>query len=122
MSSLNCFPEEVFTSCLRRAVRGSSGSRPFETVVDILCTSRRESLSKLIAGLQNLIFFTANSVRLVSSTGRFSSLSSGRLEILIHERWGTVCNDSFDITAANVACRQLGFSGANSYSTVGSIQ
>ncbi|XP_072411948.1 scavenger receptor cysteine-rich domain-containing protein DMBT1-like [Chiloscyllium punctatum] len=45
-----------------------------------------------------------NSVRL--DGGR--SNCSGRVEIMCDTRWGSVCGNSWDITAANVVCRQLG--------------
>ena len=56
-------------------------------------------------------------VRLARGLISNSTYLSGRLEIFINGHWGTVCDDSFGTNDANVACRQLGFMGANSVIT-----
>ena len=54
-------------------------------------------------------------VRLVDGTTSIN-VTGGRLEICVNGEWGSVCNDGptsytdgFDIEAARVVCRQLGF-------------
>ena len=43
-----------------------------------------------------------------------SSYISGRLEMFNVGQWVTVCSHSFDFADADVACRQLGFTGGAS--------
>ena len=60
-------------------------------------------------------------MRLVSDSGRTLNLSSGRLEILINNQWGTVCSNFFSQTEADVACRQMGYNSANGFTEISKI-
>jgi len=51
-------------------------------------------------------------LRLARGSLTSSAYMSGRLEIYLGGQWGTVCDDFWDSTNSDVACRQLGFSGA----------
>ena len=62
------------------------------------------------------------SIRL-NNDGDQSRINSGRLEIYNSDIWGTVCDDGFGLTEANVACQELGYTnGALFYGTVGSLR
>ncbi|XP_071810116.1 neurotrypsin-like [Asterias amurensis] len=49
-----------------------------------------------------------NTIRLAGE----SNGTSGRVEIYKDGYWGAICDNDWDITDAGVACRQLGFAGA----------
>ena len=40
-----------------------------------------------------------------------SSPDEGRVEVNIGSGWGTVCDDDFDVNAATVVCKMLGYTG-----------
>ena len=55
-------------------------------------------------------------LRLVRDRTTSYNFTSGRLEVFINGRWGTICNDAdFGLPEATVACQQLGWNGGSSY-------
>ncbi|XP_056018025.1 neurotrypsin-like [Ostrea edulis] len=48
----------------------------------------------------------SNYLRLLNVAGK---RNEGILQLNFANQWGTICDDGFDIVAANIACKQLGF-------------
>merc|ERR1719266_1816592 len=68
---------------------------------------RRWTLAHWNLGRFNTYWY--QDIRLVGG----SHQKEGRVEILHDGKWGTICDDSWDINDANVACRQLCFTRAS---------
>ncbi|XP_030847771.1 deleted in malignant brain tumors 1 protein-like [Strongylocentrotus purpuratus] len=84
---------------------------------DVSCNGTETNLgdcSNAGLGVHNCAHFEdagvrcSTGVRLVDGT----MLGSGRVEVLYNGEWGTVCNDGWDLTDANVVCRSLGLGAA----------
>ena len=46
---------------------------------------------------------------------------TGRLEIFLNGRWGTICREGFTNGATQAACQQLGYKDQSTFGTVGAF-
>ncbi|XP_011405883.1 PREDICTED: neurotrypsin-like [Amphimedon queenslandica] len=79
----------------------------FSTIIKSSCTSNSEDV--YVSCYSTRIWDNPYSGQIRLQGGPYTSY--GRLEVYCNEQWGTVCTNTFDVTDATVACRQLGYSG-----------
>ncbi|EDO47779.1 predicted protein, partial [Nematostella vectensis] len=58
---------------------------------------------------------TSNPIIFVRLVGPYSHLGEGRVEVFYRGRWGTICQNGFDLRDAAVVCRMLGYRSALGY-------
>ena len=72
------------------------------------CLTLELNAAAIISSFVLILGCSHGSIRLRDGTASMN----GRVEVCLNGDWGTVCDDGWTTIDANVACRQLGYSGS----------
>ena len=108
--------EDMLTSC---AYDSNTNDCFHSDDAGVTCIAERMLIIKSYSNLSFIwypfltVVCANGDLRLAGST----TAGQGRVEICINETWGTICDDSWGVPDASVACQALGFSRFGELST-----
>ncbi|GAB1602438.1 neurotrypsin-like [Argonauta hians] len=117
MSDVNCIGEELSVwDCDHIDQHYCSHREDASVVCDNISNKNSSSSSSSSSSSTTttrpwIISSGSGKIQLVGENSR----SYGRVEVLHAGRWGTICDDWWDVRNANVVCRMLGFSSGETY-------
>ncbi|XP_063313560.1 lysyl oxidase homolog 3 isoform X10 [Pelobates fuscus] len=110
LHSVQCTGSEVHLSlCPMDFYKVNSSSTCDGSPVVVSCSMGHAISSSLLSNKKKKV--TAQREETIRLKGG-SRPGEGRVEILKNGQWGTVCDDRWDLQAASVVCRELGFGSA----------
>nr|AWV50460.1 SR-I [Amphioctopus fangsiao] len=110
MSDVNCFGyESSIWQCTFKEKHFCSHNED----ASVVCTERQKGNNTITTTKKPKISNSGNGsgVRLVGGDNN----TYGRVEVFHEGRWGTICNNWWDVRNAKVVCRMIGFSTGNPY-------
>ncbi|KAG7476307.1 hypothetical protein MATL_G00081520 [Megalops atlanticus] len=109
--SVNCTGNEAHLSACRLGntlPRKGNNSCPQGTPTVVSCIPGRAFAPTPLTGFRKAYRPEQPLVRLRGG----AMVGEGRVEVLKNGQWGTICDDNWNIRAASVVCRELGFGSA----------
>ncbi|XP_072051705.1 scavenger receptor cysteine-rich domain-containing protein DMBT1-like [Amphiura filiformis] len=109
------YPSARYVYTYNNSESGSVDNNTTETVItsigNVQCSGVEDALSDCLykVGSEMGICYGYACVKCTPKVRLIGTSNQGRLQVYINQEWGSVCDDLWDNTDAEVACQELGF-------------